>query len=220
MHTAMILAAGRGERLRPITDTCPKAMCSIQGVPLIEYHVLHLAAADIRHIVINLGHLGGKIRQHLGHGGRFGVEISYAPEPPGALETGGGIVNALPQLGPDHFITVNADIFTDYPLRNLHRNTAKLAHLVLVPTPVYADHADFGITATAMLSNTDKQYIFSGIACYHPAVFAHAKPGRYSVTPILRHLIDEHHVSGEVYSGQWFDIGTPERLAALQSMPG
>ena len=218
MKTAMIFAAGRGERLRPITDLCPKAMCRVHHIPLIEYHVTNLAAAGFTRLIINHAYLGGQIRQHLGTGKRWNVKIIYSPEPPGALETGGGIVHALPLLGSEPFVTVNADIFTDYPFASLSLPSKSLAHLVLVPHPPYTKQGDFGLSKNRALENDPKEYTFAGVACYHPILFEHRTLGRYSVTPILRQLASEKRATGEVYQGKWFDIGSPERLALANEL--
>jgi MurNAc alpha-1-phosphate uridylyltransferase len=218
MKTAMIFSAGRGERLRPLTDTCPKPLCKIQGIPLIDYHMKHLAAAGFQKIVVNLAHLGGEIRAHLGNGARFGVNVIYSPEPPGALETGGGIINALGLLDDDAFVTVNADIYTDYSFQNLHCPPQRLAHLVLVPKPDDFARADFGLSAEGQLSNENRLYTFTGIACYRSAFFADLKPGRFSITPHLRQQADKNCVSAEIYrGGRWIDIGSPARLQAAQT---
>ena len=212
MKIAMIFAAGRGERLRPITDVTPKAMCKINNIPLIEYHVKNLSKAGFERIVINHAHLGGKIRQYLGNGERFGVEICYSPEPPGALETLGGIINALPLLGNDSFVTVNADIFTDYNFAKLKLPAKSLAHLVLVEKPSYSQSGDFGLTKSSYIDNLKKTYTFSGIACYRQELFQNIKFCRSSITPLLRQLALNNEATGEIYKGKWFDIGTKERL--------
>lgn len=215
MKIAMILAAGRGERLRPITDAIPKALCNVHGTPLIIHHIKKLAAAGFQRIIINHAHLGGKIRQVVGDGGSFGVEICYAPEPPGGLETGGGIVNALPLLGDAPFVTVNADIFTDYCFSHLSLPTSHFIHLVLVPTPSDKKQGDFGLLANRDVTNSLRDYTYSGIACYHPRVFQGKCVGRYSVTPIIRLLADEGGVSGEVFEGRWVDAGSVEKLRGI-----
>ena len=212
MKTAFIFAAGRGERLKPITDTKPKSLCTVHGIPLIEYHIKHLALAGFEHIIINHAYLGSQIRDYVGHGERFDVRISYAPEPPGALETGGAIVNALDLLGTEPFLTVNADIFTDYDFARLQLPVNSLAHIVLIKTPSYLSHSDFGLSEPNILENENKQYTFAGIAYYSPALFMNAKPGRYSLAPILRELASDKKATAEIYTGQWFDIGTPHRL--------
>lgn len=215
MKTAMILAAGRGERLKPLTNTTPKALCKVQGIPLIERHVVNLAQAGFQHIIINHAYLGGQIRQHLGDGSHFGVTIAYSPEPPGALETGGGILNALSLIGDDPFLTVNADIFTDYNFQELKLPSNSLAHFILVNKPSYSEQGDFGLSANGLLTNEPTDFTFSGIACYRTAFFDHLRPGRYSVIPTLRQYVTAHRITGNLYTGQWFDIGTVERLQGL-----
>ena len=212
MKTAMILAAGRGERLRPITDLRPKALCTVHAIPLIEYHVVNLARAGFERLVINHAYLGGQIRQHLGNGARWAIEICYSAEPPGGLETGGGIVWALPLLGYQPFVTVNADIFTDYNFISLKLPPASLAHLVLVEKPAYSQQGDFSLSESLLLENTTREYTFAGIACYRPELFNNYGPGRYSVTPLLRQLAINKLATGEVYHGKWCDIGTQQRL--------
>ena len=219
MKVAMILAAGRGERLRPFTDNHPKALCRIHEIPLIEYHVKRLALAGFERLIINHAHLGGQIRQHLGTGERFGIELVYVPEPPGALETGGGIVNALPLLGHEPFLTVNADIFTDYSFASLSLAKTSAVHLVLVNKPSYLSQGDFGLSNQGLLLNTPGQFTFAGITIYRPEVFNDCKPGRYSVTPLLRQLALKRLATGEVYQGQWVDIGTPERFRLANANP-
>jgi MurNAc alpha-1-phosphate uridylyltransferase len=212
MKTAMIFAAGRGERLRPITDVRPKAMCKINNIPLIEYHVTNLSKAGFERLVINHAHLGGQIRQYLGNGERFNIEICYSPEPPGALETLGGIINALPLLGNEPFLTVNADIFTDYNFAKLKLPKKSLLHLVLVEKPDYSQNGDFGLTKSDHIDNLNKTCTFSGIACYSPKLFHNIKLVRASITPLLRHVALNNEATGEFYNGKWFDIGTEERL--------
>lgn len=214
MKTAMILAAGRGERLKPLTEMQPKALCQVKGKPLIEHHVVRLAAAGFQLIVINHAYLGGQIRQYLGDGTRFGVIIKYSPEPPGGLETGGGIVQALPLLGDQPFVTVNADIYTDFEFNTLKLESKNLAHLVLTDkNPQLGHHGDFGLDHEGHLTN-HKEYTFTGIACYHPDLFSHCKPGRYSVTPLIRQYVEKNKICGQLYQGLWFDIGSIERLKA------
>lgn len=209
MNTAMILAAGRGERLKPLTELIPKALCALNGLPLIEHHVKNLSMAGFERIVINHAYLGSKIRRHLGDGSKFGVELVYSPEPPGGLETGGGIMNALNLLGNEAFITVNADIYTDLNFSTIA--PTDFAHLILVPKPLYSQDGDFGLLNTRA-NNEQRDYIYSGIACYHPRVFESYKIGRYSVTPLLRQLAVKQLLTAELYSGIWFDIGNMERL--------
>lgn len=218
MKIAMILAAGRGERLYPFTQSTPKALCRINGIPLIEHHVVGLASAGFNKIVINHAYLGGQIRQYLGNGRRFGIDIVYSPEPPGGLETGGGIVNALPLLGNEPFLTVNADIYTDYDFRLLDLKTVDRLHLLLVNKDIRLNHSgDFGLRDTQWVSNTNPDYTFSGIACYHPKILADCKPGRYSITPFLRQQVENNQVRGSLHQGIWFDIGSLKRLEAANA---
>ncbi len=212
IKTAMILAAGRGERLRPITDTLPKALCAVHGVPLIEYHIANLAKAGFERLVINHAHLGGQIRHQVGNGSRWGVEIFFTPEPTGGLETGGGIFNALPLLGNEPFVTVNADIYTDYNFATLKLPTHSLLHLVLVNKPPQVAQGDFGLSPNHFLDNNNREYTCSGIACYRPEVFSGSKPGRYSVVPLWRALADQKQATGELHLGRWIDIGSPEQF--------
>jgi MurNAc alpha-1-phosphate uridylyltransferase len=211
MNTALILSAGRGERLRPLTNQIPKALCEVQGESLLKRHVTRLAKAGITRVVINHAYLGDQIKRHLGNGELFNIEIIYTPEPPGGLETAGGIINALPYFNNKPFITVNADIFTDFPFENLYRTMTHGVHLILVPKR--DDHrGDFGLSDTSMVTNEPPSYVFPGIACYDPALFKEKRLLRHSITPWLRQWVDESNVSGELYHGRWVDIGTPTRL--------
>lgn len=212
MKTAMILAAGRGERLMPLTNVIPKALCTINSVPLIEHHVARLAKAGFTRLVVNHAWLGGQIRRHLGDGSKWGVEVCYAPEPPGGLETGGGIFNALPLLGKEPFLTVNADIYTDFTFRDLTLPNGSLAHWMLGKNPAHNPHGDVGLENNQKLANKAPCYTFLGIAMYHPEVFLACSPGRYSVVPMVRKLIETQQASGELLQGLWLDIGTEERL--------
>lgn len=214
---AMILAAGRGERLKPLTNRVPKPLLEVQGRSLIEWQLRALADAGFREIVVNLSHLGERIEEAIGDGGRLGVRVSYAKEPPGALETGGGIHNALDRLGPEPFAVVNGDIYTDYPFARLRAVKCDWAHLVLVPNPEHNPAGDFALEG-ARVRNTGKPTgTFSGIAVYHPRLFADCRPGRFSVVPLLRKAADEQVVTGEWHRGSWSDVGTCERLEALRS---
>lgn len=215
MKTAMILAAGRGERLKPITEVTPKALCTVKDKPLIEHHVLNLAKAGFKRLIINHAYLGGQIRQYLGNGERWDIEILYSPEPPGGLETGGGIVNALPLLGHKPFITVNADIYTDFDFSLIEPGNIDSIHVILVPKkPDLNHHGDFGIINQNQLSNTPKEYTLAGICCYHPQVFSKCNQGRYSVAPLIRHYAEQRKATAHVYKGMWFDIGSLSRLHA------
>ncbi|MCR9192800.1 MAG: nucleotidyltransferase family protein [Gammaproteobacteria bacterium] len=212
MKTAMLLAAGRGERLRPLTDHYPKALCKLYDKPLIDHHLQHLAAAGFQRVIINHAYLGGHIRRFVQQNGNHGLDIIFSPEPPGGLETGGGIVNVLEVLGPKPFVTINSDIYCDYDLSKLKLPKESLAHIVLVNKPSYRQIGDYGLQANGLVTNEDKQFIFSGINIFHPDFFKQAVRGRYSLTPMMRHFTDLKQITGEMYPGVWFDIGTPEQL--------
>src|SRR3990167_1113978 len=216
MKTAIILAAGRGERLRPITDIMPKPLCQVQGKALIVHHIIRLQQAGYQQIIINHAYLGWQIRQYLGNGSAFGVDIHYSPEPPGALETGGGIVQILrlmPDICAEKFIVVNADIFTDYPFAQLRLVTDSKIHLILIHTSNLA--VDFGLTQTGLVCHQNKIYLFSGIAMYSADYFANYAPGRYSVTPLLCKWIAAGLVTGSIYAGVWHDVGSLQRMHSL-----
>ena len=212
---AMILAAGRGERLRPLTDEIPKSLIEVRGKSLLERHLEHVQSAGIRTVVINLGWLGDKIVERIGSGSRYGLEVIYSQEGEDILETGGGIHKALPRLGADPFLVVNADIYTDMPVPVVQMGDSHLGHLVMVPTPDYRDHGDFDIE-NGLIRNSDKApYTFSGVAIYRPAFFDGCEAGRFPLAPLLREAADRGRLSGSLYEGTWADVGTPERLAAL-----
>lgn len=211
MKTAMILAAGRGERLKPLTRTIPKALCKVNNIPLINYHISNLIKAGFEKIIINHAYLGQAIRHYV-NAQQWDVPILYSPEPPGGLETGGGIINALPLLGDAPFLTVNADIFTDYAFNTLQLPQNSLAHLVLTKNPSHNLRGDFGLSSSNQLILQETRHTFLGIACYHPDAFHSFTVGRYSVTRILHHLIQQQSATGEFYHGQWKDIGSLERL--------
>ncbi|GAB6040445.1 nucleotidyltransferase family protein [Endothiovibrio diazotrophicus] len=210
----MILAAGRGERMRPLTDHTPKPLLPAGGKRLIEYHLERLAAAGFREVVINLAHLGGQIRNHLGDGGRYGLAVAYSQEPEGALETGGGIFNALPLLGDAPFLVVNGDVWCDYPFGGMDEPRG-LAHLVLIDNPEHNPKGDFALENGMVKSDGESKLTFSGIGLYRPELFAGCQPGPFPLAPLLRAAMARGEVSGEHYSGQWLDIGTPQRLEAL-----
>ena len=213
---AMILAAGRGERLRPLTDELPKPLVELAGKPLIEYHLESLAGAGFREVVINQGHLGDLLPAALGDGRRWGIRIHWSDEQPAALETGGGIFQALPLLGGGPFLVVNGDVWTDYPFARLRAVKCDRAHLVLVPNPAHNPRGDFALLAGRVSEAGPDMHTFSGIAVYHPRLFAGCRPGKFSVVPLLRAAMRDHLVTGELYRGQWDDIGTTERLEALR----
>jgi MurNAc alpha-1-phosphate uridylyltransferase len=214
-RAAMILAAGRGERMRPLTDTVPKPLLRIGGKPLIERHVERLAQAGIERIVINLAWLGGMIRDYLGDGARHGVSILYSEESPHALETAGGIFRALPLLRPGPFLVVNGDIFTDYGFERLSLDDERDAHLVLVPNPPQHPRGDFGLQGDVAVPAADQQYTFAGIAAYRNDFFSGCEDGVFPLKPLLVRCMAARRCSAELYTGMWEDVGTPERLAAL-----
>jgi MurNAc alpha-1-phosphate uridylyltransferase len=213
---AMILAAGRGERLRPLTDTTPKPLLEVGGKLLIEHHLERLAAAGFREIVINISHLGDKIRETLGNGSNWGLNIHYSPEPVGALGTGGGIKQALAHLGEAPFAIINGDVFTDYPLARLRAIKCDHSHLVLVPNPAQNPNGDFALIGGYVVENQRPQFTFSGISVYHPRFFASAVEGNFSVVPMLQTAMAQQLVTGQLYKGVWYDIGTRERLESLR----
>lgn len=212
---AMILAAGRGERMRPLTDTTPKPLLRAGGRRLIEYHLGALAAAGVDEVVINHAHLGGQIERELGDGRRYGLRIRYSPEGE-ALETGGGILRALPLLGPAPFIVVNADVHTDFDYAHLPQALDGLAHLVLVDNPPHRPDGDFALVGARVHNAGESCLTYAGIGVLCAALFAEGLSGRFPLAPLLRAAADAGQVSGERYGGFWVDVGTPERLAAVR----
>ena len=212
---AMILAAGRGERLRPITNDTPKAMVAVGGEVLIDRHLSMLADAGIDTVVVNLGWLGEQIVEHVGAGRQFGLQVVYSPEYDNVLETGGGIKRALPKLGDDPFWTINTDIYTEYKLPGDELAADCKAELVLVPRPAHKPRGDFDLVDGKVRNSETPQLIYSGIARYRPDFFSASGEGRYSVAPMLKQAADDGSLGGRLYEGVWDDVGTPERLAAL-----
>jgi MurNAc alpha-1-phosphate uridylyltransferase len=220
---AMILAAGRGERMRPLTDDCPKPLLPAGGKPLIVWHIERLARMGFYDIVINHAHLGQMIETALGDGRHWGVRLHYSAEQT-ALETAGGIANALSWLGQEPFLVVNGDIFCDYDFALMREHAAKLhpggllAHLVLVPNPEHHPQGDFALRNDAVVEG-EPSFTFSGIGVYHPSLFSSIVPGQAAkLAPLLNQAIGSGHVRGEFYSGLWQDIGTPARLAELDRL--
>lgn len=216
----MILAAGRGERMRPLTDSRPKPLLEAGGRPLIEHHIMRLREAGITQLVINHAYLGAQIVERLGDGSALGVEIRYSPEPGGALETGGGIKKALPLLGEQPFLVINGDIWSDYPYNNMKLEAGKNAHLVLVDNPEHHPQGDFGLCGTRVQESAEPRLTFSGIGLYHPRLFDDTPDGAFPLAPLLRSAMQRNEVSGEHYPGQWMDIGTPQRLSELDERLG
>jgi N-acetyl-alpha-D-muramate 1-phosphate uridylyltransferase len=210
----MILAAGRGERMRPLTDLVPKPLLKVDGQPLIERHLVRLVSAGIDRIVINLAWLGSQIRGYLGDGTRYGARITYSEEVPRALETAGGIFRARGLLSPGPFAVVNGDIYTDFPFDTLALDAAHDAHLVLVRNPSYLK-GDFGIERGEAKESAAELYTFSGVAVYRPAFFADCVDGVFPLKPLMLRSMAAGRCSAQLYAGRWEDVGTPERLAAL-----
>ena len=213
---AMILAAGRGERLRPLTDETPKSLVEVRGESLLERHLRNVQAAGIRTVVINLGWLGDRIVERVGSGERYGLDVIYSDEGDNILDTGGGIHKALPHLGDEPFLVVNADIYTDMPVPSVELAAEHLGHLVLVPTPEYRDHGDFNIEGGLIRNGEHALYTFGGVAVYRPEFFDGCEAGRFSLVPMLREAADQGRLSGALYEGLWADVGTPDRLATLR----
>ena len=216
---AMILAAGRGERLRPLTDETPKPLLDVDGRPLNEVHLRRLAAAGFRAVVINLGWLGERIEVALGDGGRWGLEIHYSREGWPALETGGGLREALPLLGPGPFLVVNGDVWDDVDVGALALPDESLAHLVMVPNPPHNPRGDFRLSHGRLHPLDDgpgEALTYSGIGLFDPALFASLSRGRFPLAPLLREAIAVDRATGLRHDGEWDDVGTPERLMALR----
>ena len=215
---AMILAAGRGERMRPLTDHTPKPLLPVAGKPIIEHTINQLVSAGFTDIVINHARFGDQIEDYLGDGAKLGATIAYSPEGDEPLETAGGIVNALPLLGEGVFLVVNGDIATNFPFTGLKTVKVELAHLVLVNNPAHHTQGDFGIGINGHVTeHGDQRFTFSGIGLYHPNLFGKTQPGKSKLAPLLRDAMKENKVTGQHYSGFWMDIGTPERLQELDS---
>lgn len=216
---AMILAAGKGERMRPLTLHTPKPLLPVAGQPLIEYHLRALAAAGFTEVVINHAWLGQQIEDHLGDGSRFGLSIRYSPEGE-PLETGGGIFQALPLLGDAPFLLVNGDVWTDYPFACLRAPLQGLAHLVLVDNPGHHGRGDFRLQGGQVVDGDDAPgtLTFSGLSVLHPDLFAGCQAGAFKLAPLLRQAMSAGKVTGEHYRGAWVDVGTQERLAEAERL--
>ncbi len=221
--TAMILAAGRGERLRPLTDSTPKPLIHVGKYRLIEYHLHALAAIGIERVVINVAYLADQIQSVLGDGSRYGIEIVYSPEPEGALETAGGIRHALPLLGDDPFLVLNGDVLCDYPLEKITIATSKWMHLLLVPNPDHHPVGDFGLDYRTdpcdltLPPGSEGRLTYAGIGLFRPRLFRHLKAGRHPLAPIIQQCIRRGQASGERHDGYWSDVGDVSRLASARS---
>jgi len=216
---AMILAAGRGERLRPLTDTVPKALVEVRGKPLVAWHLERLAAAGFREVVMNVSHFADRVMARLGDGSAFGLTISYSREEV-PLETAGGLARARGLLGEGAFLLVNADVFCEIDFGRLRRRAldAALAHLVLVPNPVHRAEGDFSLAAGRIGNAAAPRYTYAGVAVVSPQLIAGIESGaRAPLAPLLRAAADGGRLSGELFEGLWRDVGTAERLAELEA---
>jgi MurNAc alpha-1-phosphate uridylyltransferase len=217
----MILAAGRGERLRPLTDTCPKPLITVDGKPLIEHALDRLAAAGVQTCVINLSWLGETIRDHLEAHWRWPMQCAFSDESERLLETGGGIFKALDMLGSAPFLLVNADVYCEFDLGELairarHWPAQCQAHLLLVDNPAQHPQGDFALNAQGRLQSSGPALTYSGLSILHPDLFQGQRPGRFALAPLLRQAIQEGAVTGAHYQGHWTDVGTPARLQELR----
>lgn len=221
---AMLLAAGRGERMRPLTDARPKPLLEAGGKPLVVWQLERLAAAGFTDVVINLSWLGEQIEAALGDGARHGVHIGYSREPWPALETGGGIFNALPLLGKEPFLLVNGDVYTDVDYAQLRLTPGDLAQLVLVANPEHHPRGDFWLDDSGRIvaagSEVTERLTYSGVALIHPELFSGAPGGRFALLPWLEKAREASRLGGQRHNGRWLDVGTPERLASLDAELG
>jgi MurNAc alpha-1-phosphate uridylyltransferase len=230
MRHALIFAAGLGERMRPLTDRTPKPLLAVRGKPLVVWHLEKLAAIGVHYVVMNTSHLADQFPEALGDGSRWGLRIRYAYEGPAPLETGGGMLNALTLLGPEPFIAINGDIWTDADFSQLPAEPRGVAHLMLVDNPSHHPEGDFALDQQGVVHNDgDARLTFSGIGVYRRELLdnwrdvigdnadANAKPPRFKIAPVLRAAINQGAITGTHYRGAWTDVGTPERLASLNA---
>jgi MurNAc alpha-1-phosphate uridylyltransferase len=213
----MILAAGRGERMRPLTLSRPKPLLVAGGHRLIEYHLAALAKQGIAGVVINLSWLGEQVREALGDGRRLGVPIRYSEEGPEPLGTGGGIFRALPLLGDEPFLVVNGDVWSDFDFATLRRPAGSLAHLVLVENPPHHPGGDYSLDATGIIHALPNRLTYAGVSVLDPALFAGCVPGAFALKPLLDRAMQAGKLTGQRHPGAWTDVGTPGRLAALDA---
>jgi len=216
---AMIRAAGRGERMRPLTDTTAKALLAPLGKPLIEYQIEALVRAGMRDIVINLAWLGEQIRSHVGQGEQYGANIVYSDEGHAALETGGGILKALPLLGEGPFWVVNADVYTEFEFSTPRLADGVLAHLVMVPNPDHNGSGDFALVGGRIVPDETPAFTFSGLSVMRPELLRHAGTGIFPLAPVLTAAALKDQVTGELFTGTWLDVGTLQRYRQLEKLP-
>jgi len=214
---AMLLAAGRGERMRPLTDTVPKPLLRAGGHALIDYPLHALAAAGVRDVVVNLSWQAAMLRDYLGAGGRYGLSLHFSDEGPVPLETGGGIQRALAWLGEDPFLLVNSDVWTDHPLSSLALPEGSLAHLVLVDNPPHHPQGDFSPDPAGRVREAGPRLTYAGLGVLHPALFAGCGPGRFPLKPLLDRALSQGRLTADRWRGRWIDVGTPARLAELDA---
>jgi N-acetyl-alpha-D-muramate 1-phosphate uridylyltransferase len=214
---AMILAAGRGDRMRPLTDRTPKPLLEVGGKPIIQYHIEKLAAAGFDQIVINLAWKGTMLRERLGDGSQFGVRIQYSDEGEQALETGGGIFRVLNFLGPEPFVVVSGDIWSDFDYASLRSRPGAqdVAHFVLAPNPEFHRRGDFGLQGERLVDSGSERYTYANIGVIRPELFAGCSDGRFPLAPLMFEWIRRGRVSGELFLGRWRNIGTPAQLDEL-----
>jgi MurNAc alpha-1-phosphate uridylyltransferase len=213
----MVMAAGRGERMRPITDTLPKPLVPVAGKPLIGYHLERLARAGIKEVVINLSWLGERIKAALGDGRDYGLSIAYSEEGPVPLETGGGIFRALPLLGAGSFLVVNGDTWSDIDYGHLALEDGADGRIVLVRNPTHNTRGDFGLEGDVVVDREMDRLTYSGVGVYRPEFFAGCSPGKFPMLPLMKRAIAARVLRGELHRGEWCDVGTPERLASLDA---
>lgn len=213
----MILAAGRGQRMRPLTDSIPKPLLPVAGKSLIDYHLEKLARAGVKEVVINHAWQGARLQQHIGNGQAYGLDVAWSAEPEGGLETAGGIIKALPLLGDDPFWVINGDVWTDYEFLNLPTTLEDaLGHLILVANPEHNHSGDFQLSRDRVeLPDVGPSYTFSGLSLLSPELFAGYPVTKLALKPLFLEAIQQRRLQGSVYNGQWTDVGTPERLEQL-----
>ena len=218
MRHALIFAAGLGERMRPLTDHTPKPLLMARGKPLIVWHLEKLARASVREVVINTSHLAAQFPAALGDGKTWDLRIRYSFEGPEPLDSGGGMLRALPFLGHDPFLAVNGDVFTDFDFSTLPQSPLGLAHLVMVDNPPHHPNGDFVLRENRLFDEPTPRLTFAGIGVYRPSLLDGQSNEKFSIVPILRESMRRNEITGEHYRGAWNDVGTPERLAELNSV--